>query len=114
MNEEFYYLVEVESEKRLQQKELVEWPRFLEEHITPICRSSVITQLQNMMCPSTLQCDKCGIDTTVSLTPDIIAKLMKKPKVGINCSNLNCRDWGMPHKIELTLGEVFHAIVDIM
>lgn len=114
MNEEFYYLVEVESERMLQQKMLVEWPKYLEEHITPFCRGSIITQLQNMMCPLTLQCDKCGIDTTVSLTPDIIADIVKKPKVGIKCSNPNCRDWGRPHKINLTLGEIFHAIVDIM
>lgn len=112
INEEFLNRVEFGAERRLQLKVLVEWPKYLEEHITPFCRSSIITQLQNMMCTIDLSCNKCGTITAVPLTPEVIADIIKKPKISIDCSNLNCRHWGMPRKVELTLGKVIYAIVN--
>ncbi len=111
INEAFNTRVEFNAEKRLQQLIQVEWPRFVEENITPFCRNSLKSQLTNMGYMLLLTCEKCGTAMEVTLTPDNLAELIKKPSLTVDCWNPRCRGFLWPHRIHITLGMVIELIV---
>jgi len=91
-----------------------EWPRFLNEYvqntITPFCQQAVMNQLTN---PNTIEkaCDKCRTIMIVTLTPDDIAELIKRPYILVDCINPQCKDFLRRHRIRITLGDVIIHLV---
>ena len=91
-----------------------EWPRFLDEYIqntiTPFCQQVVMNQLTN---PNAVEkaCDKCGTVMTVTLAPDHIAELIKRPYILVDCLNPQCKDFLRRHRIRITLGDVIIQLV---
>jgi len=111
INEAFNKRVEFNAEKRLQQLIQVEWLRFVEENITPFCRTSLKSQLTNMVYTFNVTCEKCGTTRGVTLTPDNLAELIKKPSITVDCWNPRCWDFLWHHRIHITLGTIINLIV---
>ncbi len=111
IDEAFNTRVEFNAEKRLQQLIQVEWPRFVEENVTPFCRSSLKSQLTNMGITFIVTCEKCGTAMEVTLSPDNLAELIKKTSITADCWNPRCMDFLRHHRIHITLGMVIGVIV---
>lgn len=111
IDEAFNTRVEFNANERLQQLIQVEWPRFVEENITPFCRNSLKSQLTNMVYTFIVICEKCGTTREVTLTPDNLAELIKKPSITTDCRNPRCMDFLWRHRILITLGMVIDVII---
>ena len=103
--------VKLMADERLQQLIHGEWSRFVEEKITPFCRNSLKSQLKNMVQMFYVTCGKCGSTREVTLTPDNIAKLIKRHSITVDCWNPMCKGLLWPHRIHVTLGMVISVLV---
>jgi hypothetical protein len=112
LDEDFKKRVEEQVNIRFQQLIQVEWPKFIEEMITPFCQTSIKNQLGKISLPLNIWCDRCGTQIDVTLTPDDMVKLIKRRRISRRCSNPNCRFLGRPTMVSLTLGKIIVNIIE--
>jgi hypothetical protein len=106
----FQQRVEQQAQERIQELTQIEWPRYLNTRIMPICRSTLISLIRRINTTIDIQCHKCGLDMTVTLTPDDGARLVTQPIIYYPCLNPQCRGLFGQTKIQVTLGDVFYIL----
>lgn len=111
LNEEFEKRVKEGSEERLDELVQTEWPKFVEEKITPFCRREITSQLMEISRPMRLWCDKCGTSEDLTIGSGDIAKLIKWPRIFVFCPNPNCKTILGRRRIWITLGQIIDDIV---
>jgi len=110
MDQEFSARVNNQAQKELQQLIQIEWPRYINNHITPLCKMHITKQLENFEITLPIQCPRCGKQMEQDLTPYDFADLMKKTSIHIYCIDPRCRTFLSRTRIPITLGEVFNHI----
>ena len=110
MDEAFSQRVNDQASKEITRRVNQEWPKYISEKVSPHFVGMLTEQLKKLNQTIEVFCDRCGSGYYVDLGPDLIAALIREPRVNIRCSNPSCRDLLWPHSFPLTLGYVIYYI----
>ena len=95
-----------------------QWPPLLESYvrtrITPLCQSSLTTQLSRLLIMTEVQkkCPSCGTLGAWTVNSFTIAHLLKNPHVSFSCVNPLCLDGRrFRTQVSIGLGDVFMSVV---
>ncbi|MCW4043554.1 MAG: hypothetical protein NWE90_07525 [Candidatus Bathyarchaeota archaeon] len=102
----FWENVESKAQTRIHELISVEWPRFVQEKVTPFCQLFIKEQLIKLIKSIQIICDKCGTEMQVPLTHNDKVILIDQGFLPVSCTNFNCKDWLVRHKIKVHLGEL--------
>ncbi len=111
LDEEFKSRIEAKSDQKAEENlgELtnVEWPKWYQTNVDPRVRELeekiVANALNQLKGQSIFVCDKCNIQLSLTLTPQMIEDILRNRYIMVECCNPDCRDYFHRHRIKLTL-----------
>ena len=90
-DKEFNDRVEQGASQRLNQRVLVEWPKFLNITATPFMQQGIQDLIMNLATDIAVTCPHCGHTTFENLSPEQLSIMIKGNFINIACKNQLCK-----------------------